>query len=219
MALKAVAFDAFGTLVHIGELRSPYRQLIRWAQEHGRVRRDDDANLVMSRALDLRGAAAELGVTLPSRLLDQWERDLADEVASIRLFPDSLDVITQLQQSGYLVGLCSNLAVPYGAPVRALLPMLNAYAVSYDTGAVKPQPRIYQFLLEKLGCIAGEVLFVGDTVVADLESCCSQHCFFARPDLNAMPAGYRNGFLSRPALSRIPARCAMARACSGDPTK
>lgn len=169
MVLKAVAFDAFGTLVHIGERRSPYRQLIRWAEEHGRARRDGDANLVMSRALDLRGAAVELGVTPPSRLLDQWEKDLEDEVASIRLFPDSLDVIARLQQSGYLVGLCSNLAVPYGTPVRALLPMLNAYAMSYDAGAVKPQPRIYQFLLEKLGCIADEVLFVGDTVVADLE--------------------------------------------------
>ena len=123
----------------------------------------------MPRALDLRGAAVELGVTPPSRLLDQWEKDLEDEVASIRLFPDSLDVIARLQQSGYLVGLCSNLAVPYGTPVRALLPMLNAYAMSYDAGAVKPQPRIYQFLLEKLGCIADEVLFVGDTVVADLE--------------------------------------------------
>lgn len=123
----------------------------------------------MSRALDLRGAAVELGVTPPSRLLDQWEKDLEDELASIRLFPDTLDIITRLQQSGYLVGQCSNLALPYGAAVRALLPMLNAYAMSYDAGAVKPQPHIYQFLLEQLGCIADEVLFVGDTVVADLE--------------------------------------------------
>lgn len=124
-------------------------------------------DLIMSRALDFRGAAAELGLIPPSGLLDQWEKDLEDEVTSIRLYPDSLDVITRLQQSGYLVGLCSNLAVPYGAPVRELLPMLNAYAMSYDAGAVRPQPRIYQSSLEKLGCIADEVLFVGDTVVAD----------------------------------------------------
>lgn len=170
MTLKAVAFDAFGTLVYIGERRSPYRLLMRWAQEHGYERRDGAADLVMSRALDLRGAAAELGVAPPSGLLELWEKDLEEEVNSIRLYPDSLDVIIRLQQSGYLVGLCSNLAVPYGAPVRELLPMLNAYAMSYDAGAVKPQPRIYQFLLEKLGCVAAdEVLFVGDTVAADLE--------------------------------------------------
>lgn len=47
--------------------------------------------------------------------------------------------------------------------------MLNAYAMSYEPGAIEPQPRIYQFLLEKLGCVADEVLFVRDTVVADLE--------------------------------------------------
>ncbi|CUJ59753.1 HAD family hydrolase [Achromobacter kerstersii] len=169
MALKAIAFDAFGTLVHIGERRSPYRLLMRWAQEHGRARRDGDADLVMSRALDLRGASAALGVTPPSGLLEQWEKDLEHEVASIRLYPDSLDVIIRLQQLGYRVGLCSNLAVPYGARVRELLPMLNAYAMSYDVGAVKPQPRIYQFLLEKLDVVADEVLFVGDTVIADLE--------------------------------------------------
>ncbi|MPS82276.1 MAG: HAD family hydrolase [Achromobacter sp.] len=169
MALKAVAFDAFGTLVYIGKRRSPYRVLMQWAQDHGRSRRDGDADLVMSRALDLRGASAALGVTPPSGLLEQWEKDLEHEVASIRLYPDSLDVIIRLQKLGYRVGLCSNLAVPYGARVRELLPMLNAYAMSYDVGAVKPQPRIYQFLLERLDLVADEVLFVGDTVIADLE--------------------------------------------------
>lgn len=184
MALKAVVFDAFGTLVYIGERRSPYRLLMRWAQEHGRARRDGDADLVMSRSLDLCGAAAELGVTPPPGLLKQWEKDLKDEVASIRLYPDSLDVITRLQELGYLVGLCSNLALPYGAPVRELLPMLNGYAMSYEAGAVKPQPRIYQFLLEKLGCVADEVLFVGDTVVADLDGPRAygmQACLLNRP--------------------------------------
>ncbi|MPS78650.1 MAG: hypothetical protein E2591_11295 [Achromobacter sp.] len=108
MALKAVAFDAFGTLVYIGERRSPYRQLMRWAQEHGRTRR------------------------IPRACAQTWQY--------------------RMERQG-----------------RELLPMLNAYAMSYDAGAVKPQPRIYQFLLKKLGCIADEVLFVGDTVVADLE--------------------------------------------------
>lgn len=82
MALKAVAFDAFGTLVYIGERRSPYRHLMRWAQEHERTRMDGDVDLVMSRALDLCGAAAALGVIPPSGLLDQWEKDLEDEVTS-----------------------------------------------------------------------------------------------------------------------------------------
>lgn len=200
MALKAVAFDAFGTLVHIGQRRAPFRKLMRWAQEQGHAPQDGAAEVVMARALDLRAVATELGVMPPAELLEQWEHEIEEELSSIRLYPDSLDVVYRLQQSGYRVGLCSNLALPYGAPVRALLPMLDAYAMSYEAGAVKPQPRIYQFLLEQLGCEADEVLFVGDTAAADVEgprACGMQAVLLKRASgqtlADVMPADMRVG--------------------------
>lgn len=169
MPLKAVAFDAFGTLVHIGHRRSPFRSLIRWAQENGRVRQPDDADRIMSSPVDIRGAANLLGLKPPRELLEQWEVDLNDELTTIQLYPDSTDIVECLQRAGYRVALCSNLAGPYGGPVRALLPMLDAYAMSYDVGAIKPQPGIYQYLIDQLGFDVNEVLFVGDTPTADVE--------------------------------------------------
>lgn len=121
----------------------------------------------MSAPLDLRGAAAALGLMPPDSLLSQWEKDLDAELASLRMYPEAPDLIDRLQRAGYQVALCSNLAAPYGAPVRRLLPGLDAYAMSYEVGAVKPQSRIYQFLLDQLGLAAAEVIFIGDTPAAD----------------------------------------------------
>ena len=57
--------------------------------------------------------------------------------------------------------------MPYGKVVSSLLPTLDVYAWSYEVGAIKPEPQIYQYLIDQLGCHAKEVLFIGDTPLAD----------------------------------------------------
>lgn len=60
------------------------------------------------------------------------------------------------------MALCSNLAMPYGKIVSSLLPPLDAYAWSYyEVAAIKPESKIYQSLIEQLGCQSSEVLFTG----------------------------------------------------------
>ena len=74
-----------------------------------------------------------------------------------------------LRDRGLKLALCSNLAEPYAAPILAQLGTpLDCYAWSFDVGAIKPDPRIYAYVLQQLGCAAEEVLFVGDSVEADL---------------------------------------------------
>lgn len=65
--------------------------------------------------------------------------------------------------------ICSNLASAYGDAVKGMLPVLDGYAWSYEAGAVKPAPAIYQYVLDQLGCSAQEVLFIGDTPVDDVD--------------------------------------------------
>lgn len=48
-----------------------------------------------------------------------------------------------------------------------ILPPLDAYAWSYEVAAIKPEPKIYQSLIDQLGCQASDVLFIGDTALAD----------------------------------------------------
>lgn len=65
------------------------------------------------------------------------------------------------------MALCSNLAMPYGKVVSSFLPSLDAYAWSYQIGAIKPESQIYQYLIDKLQCHAKDILFIGDTPLAD----------------------------------------------------
>lgn len=168
--IRAVVFDVFGTLLEITDQRMPFRSLLRYLQQQGRVPRADDSARLMSSRLDLLGAAELFGMTISKDLLNSLESDLQAELASIRVFHDTVSTINELKDAGYLVGVCSNLALPYGESVLQLLPSpLDAYALSFAVGAVKPEPVIYQHVCRSLKCSADEVIFIGDSRKADFE--------------------------------------------------
>ncbi len=70
MDVRAVAFDAFGTLVQIGDRRSPYRRLMRWMHENGRKPTRDDAARIMSHA----GGLADKGSSLQCSCVTPYNR-------------------------------------------------------------------------------------------------------------------------------------------------
>ena len=135
-----------------------------------RTPRTDDAATIMSVDIhDFESMSALFGQHIPQHLLQELNQDLAYEINSIQLYEDTLPTLLHLQQAGFRVGLCSNLAALYGSPVSAMLPPLDVYAWSYTVGAIKPDERIYQYLLDQLACNAEDVLFIGDTLLADDE--------------------------------------------------
>ena len=53
-------------------------------------------------------------------------------------------------------------------PVKTLLPFeLDAYAWSFEVGAVKPETSIYRHICDALQCQPHEVVMIGDTFEAD----------------------------------------------------
>ena len=162
-----IVFDVFGTLVKIGERCFPYRNLMKWLKQNGRKPNPDDAKLIMSYNLDFIEFAMLLRTDIPKQLLKELKSDLNEELQSIVLYEDTLSTLEELKKLGFKLALCSNLAMPYGEVVSSLLPTLDAYAWSYEVGAIKPEPQIYQYLIDQLGCHAKEVLFIGDTPLAD----------------------------------------------------
>ena len=169
MAIKAVAFDVFGTLVNIDRPTRPFRKLVRLLHEAGRPRQRDDGIRAMSSAIDLRQAARLFGGMISEDALSALEAELREEIESITLFPDAAHTLLALKARGIKVALCSNLAAPYGPPVLELLPFRPDFcAWSYEAGAVKPQPGIYQFLCDGIACQPDEVLMIGDTIDADM---------------------------------------------------
>ncbi|MDR5809288.1 HAD family hydrolase [Caballeronia sp. LZ019] len=163
MAIKAVVFDAFGTLCEITAPKRPYARLARLSKDRQHARQ-----LLMSKPFLLREAAVELGVNIDE--IRMLEAELQTELASIRLFPEVSQVLMALRSKGVALAVASNLALPYAAPLRRLLPFeLDAYAWSFEVGSLKPDCGIYSNLCSQLRLHTNEVLMIGDTYVDDYE--------------------------------------------------
>lgn len=166
--IKAVVFDVFGTLVEIGEKRRPYVQLLKLLHAAGRPPQSDDGTRIMSNNVGLAGAIQLFEWELPVSSIAALELDLYAELPTIKLYSEVLETLSALRAGGFKIGLCSNLAAPYAVPVKTLLPFeLDAYAWSFEVGAVKPETLIYQHVCDALQCLPQEVVMIGDTVEAD----------------------------------------------------
>jgi HAD superfamily hydrolase (TIGR01493 family) len=169
-SIRAVVFDAFGTLVEIRDNKRPYGRLMKWIRDHHGAVAGDEARWLMTRSLDLRAVVAAAGARAPADMLRALEHDLAIELASITAFADSAPALAGLRQRGLKVAVCSNLIACYAPPVRRVLPFaFDAEIWSFAAGAIKPEPVIYRAVCEALALSPGEILFVGDTFDADVE--------------------------------------------------
>ena len=157
---KAIALDAFGTVIQYGQRLAPYSRLLAGRGE-GAARLP-----FLTRDVPVATFAAELGL---EHLLPDIEADLAEELAGLRLFPEVPQVLEQARAAGLRLAVCSTLAAEYGPAVLGLLPGLDAYVFSYEVGLAKPEPAIFQRVCDALGCAPGEVVFVGDSKRCDVD--------------------------------------------------
>jgi len=119
----------------------------------------------MVQPIGLADYAAALGLPRPDAELAA----LDEELATIALYPDTLDTLRRIRDQGLTVAVASNLAMPYAAPQKALLgDLVDVWHLSFDAGAIKPDRVFYAGLAAKLGCEAGELLMVGDTWATDV---------------------------------------------------
>ena len=152
---RAVAFDAFGTLVHIGRKRHPFERLIRQARD-----RAAELPSPMVQPIGLADYATALGLPHP----DAGLTALDEELATIALYPDTLDALRRVRAEGVKIAVASNLALPYAAPLKALLgDLVDVWHLSFAEGTIKPERAFYGGLTAKLSCEPGELLMVGDT--------------------------------------------------------
>jgi HAD superfamily hydrolase (TIGR01549 family) len=166
--IRAVVFDAFGTMVEITRKHRPYRAWLERLRAAGHTPGPDDNTKLMTANVGLAGAAGLFGVSLPAAALADLELHLYEEMASLRLYHDVSATLNGLRARGLKIAVCSNLAAPYAVPVKLLLPIeLDVYAWSFAIGAIKPNPAIYRWCCEALQCAPAEVIMVGDTLDSD----------------------------------------------------
>lgn len=173
--ISAVLFDAFGTIVRIGQRTNPYRELIREGRRQGIALTAESANIAMTTNLSFDELASSLGISLTPSKREELHRRLEMELASIEPYHDAVEAISLLKEAGIKTGVCSNLASPYGPKVREIFPHMDGYAFSYEVGALKPYPGIYQSICTLMdvepghyfGDELGRVLMIGDSQRCD----------------------------------------------------
>lgn len=164
---KAVIFDVFGTLLEIGKPHHPYLLLTRHLRAQGRQPQADDSRTILTFDGGLAELAGHLGATVSADQLVTCEAALQSDLNSIACFADVADTFAALRKRGCRIAICSNLAQPYGARVMDLLPDADVYAMSYQLGHIKPEPQIFQYVLDKLCLAASDCILIGDSAYAD----------------------------------------------------
>jgi HAD superfamily hydrolase (TIGR01549 family) len=104
------------------------------------------------------GISRPLANALYDAMLDTWHA-----------YDDAAPTLAALRELGMRVCLLSNA----GVPIRTVLdregisPLCDAVVLSYEVGAVKPDPRIFRAALDALGCAPDRALMVGDNANDD----------------------------------------------------
>ena len=165
--IKAVCFDAFGTLVEIKDKRRSHAKLLGLMQE-------DSANqlkhVIMRKPLSLDDCITQYAPELTANAIQSLKDDLSAELASITIRPRIETLWNDLRAGGYKLAICSNLALSYGPALLKQLPSdADALIMSYEAGSIKPETKIYQQVCAALNLPAEAILFTGDTPAADVD--------------------------------------------------
>ena len=181
--LRAVLFDAFGTLLDPGGLHVEATALIlselglagqldpeelheRWDEHIMALWRDGRfmGTWELFRTA-LEAALGDLGVEVPARELDVSTDILSRTFLRTRLHEGARELLAFCRSLGLRTGIISDAD---SALLRSLLekhgllPLLDVVIISDEVGLLKPDPRVFDAALRAIGCGAEEAMMVGD---------------------------------------------------------
>lgn len=176
--MKAVLFDFSGTLARLEEgdhwfegmgLDADSRAVVMDRMTHPTATVTHDA--WEYRDLDpAKHRQAYLHVLQESGLTDSHAESLyarCIDPAEWQLYPDTAFVLDTLRSNGIRTAVVSNIAWNVRAVLEADDTDADEYVLSYQVGAAKPDPRIFEAALTRLGVDASDALMVGDSVEND----------------------------------------------------
>lgn len=116
-----------------------------------------------------------LGLDHATPMAQQIYRRYWEINRELQLYPDVAPVLTELKQKGYRLGLITNVTDDPTKDVEkiGLMEWLDVVVASCLERCDKPDPRIFQIAMRKLGAAPDEAVHVGDQWLADAEGATS----------------------------------------------
>ncbi|MFD5390852.1 HAD family hydrolase [Streptomyces sp. NPDC127074] len=113
------------------------------------------------------GMAREVPLPRPELYDALYDRHM--EPAAWQPYPDAAEVLAELHRRGVRIAVVSNIGWDLRPVFRAhgLDPLVDAYALSYEHGVQKPDPRLFRAACDALGVTPGDAVMVGDDRRAD----------------------------------------------------
>lgn len=175
--ISTLIFDLFGTLARVDH-RGFLRDLARC---HGKgipdIQRYDLRKLITTNFSDAdtedKAWCRVVGIEEPNSLEKTRTREIIAKYQKlIELLPGAQLVLKFYKRRGYKLGLLSNVAKVFSAPLADLgiESLFDQIGYSCITGKAKPDHDAYAGLCNGLGVKLEECLFVGDSITNDLET-------------------------------------------------
>ena len=113
---------------------------------------------------------AYLHVLRESGMADHHAESLYQRVISPESwipYPDTAEVLEALRAQGVKTAVVSNIAFDVRPAFASIGAQVDEFVLSFEVGAVKPDPAIFGAALQRLGVRAQEAVMVGDSEEAD----------------------------------------------------
>jgi 2-haloalkanoic acid dehalogenase type II len=176
--IKAVMFDSWGTLVETGIFPSPVKQVkyILRIREHfpdyitrfeqvfmtKKYKNLKDAFEAVSKEFDI-----PVRDFVIEKLIGMWNKNMLLS----KPFPDTTEVLEKLKKD-YKLALVSNtdpFSINNVLEKFELRKFFDVVALSYETGVLKTDKKMFDLVLKKLKVKKTEAVMVGDSMQSDIE--------------------------------------------------
>lgn len=155
--IKAVIFDCFGVLTSDGWL--PFKQK-EFANDPEKFAEAGRINFLADSGKISKNQFVSQIAELSNKSTSEVASNIESNVSNDEIF----GLILELKAKGYRIGMLSNVSGDWLDRLfnKEQQALFDEFALSYDTGVAKPEPRAYALICEKLECKPGETIFVDD---------------------------------------------------------
>ena len=172
--IEGIVFDLWNTLAQSAGDPPPMRELaeaVGIAGQPGWVRRIE-RGMMLAPATGMEGALRQLHAREGLQVADAFtRRRLVERWSGLQtvLYPDALPALESLARR-FRLGLCSN-TQSFGLEFlerQGVWELLDASALSFEIGALKPERLIFETIGRRLGLAPDRLLMVGDRLGDDV---------------------------------------------------